>query len=57
MTDDHEQYPPHTSTETAPAFRGLIMGAIILCAILFAIVKLTNAHYAHAEPAAAETTK
>jgi hypothetical protein len=58
MTDHTDQYPPHTGPDTAPAFRGLILGAIILFLVLVGIVKLTNAHYEHAEGAtAAETTK
>ena len=58
MTDHTDQYPPHTGPDTAPAFRGLILGAIVLAIILFSIVKLTNAHYQRAEGAApAETTK
>jgi hypothetical protein len=55
---DNDQYPPHSGPDTAPAFRGLILGAIILAIVLAGIVKLTNAHYASAEGApAAEATK
>jgi hypothetical protein len=42
------------------AYTGLVVGAVVLFAILFSIVKLTNAHYAAkehaAQPAAAETS-
>jgi hypothetical protein len=55
---DNDQYPPHSGPDTAPAFRGLILGAIILAIVLVGIVELTNAHYASAEGApAAEATK
>jgi hypothetical protein len=58
MTDHTDQYPPHTGPDTAPAFRGLILGAIILGLALVGIVRLTNAHYRHAEGATpAEATK
>jgi hypothetical protein len=45
----------HTGDMRA-AFMGLIFGAVALFAVLFSIVKLTNAHYAkeHAGPPAAE---
>jgi hypothetical protein len=58
MSDHNDQYPPHTGPDTAPAFRGLIVGAVILAIVLAGIVKLTNGHYASAEGApAAEATK
>lgn len=55
MSDHQEQYPPHAGPDTTAAFRGLIIGAIVLFAILFTIVKVTHAHYEHAEPAAPAT--
>ena len=61
MSDHQEQYPPHSGPDTAPAFRGLILGAIILFAVLVTIVKLTNAHFERLEAAEAaqpaQTTK
>ncbi|MEP7001958.1 MAG: hypothetical protein ABI969_15835 [bacterium] len=49
-------------TDKSAGFTGLILGAIGIFVILFAIVRLTNAHYAGEEkeagqPAAAEATK
>lgn len=55
MTDHQEQYPPHSGPDTAPAFRGLIVGAIILFVVLVTIVKLTNAHFERVEAAAGAT--
>jgi len=43
MTDTHSV--PPTGPDTAPSFRGLIIGAIVLLVVLVTIVKLTNAHY------------
>lgn len=46
------------SGDKSAAFTGLILGSIAIFVILFAIVRLTNAHYdaqaegAHAAPAA-----
>jgi hypothetical protein len=46
-------------TDKSAGFTGLILGAIAIFVILFAIVRLTNAHYASEakEPTAAEATK
>lgn len=46
-------------TDKSAGFTGLILGAIAIFVILFAIVRLTNAHYASEakEPVAAEATK
>jgi hypothetical protein len=57
MTNHTEQYPPHSGPDTVPAFRGLILGAVILLVVLFGIVQLTNAHFSQSEPAAAAETK
>lgn len=61
MTDHHEQYPPHAGPDTGAAFRGLILGAVILFFILVTIVKVTNAYYNRHPPlaqgAAAGATK
>ena len=50
MTD---HYPPRSGRDTAAAFRGLILGGIILFLALVVIVKLTNAHFEAREAAAA----
>lgn len=59
MTDHQEQYPPHAGPDTGAAFKGLILGAVILFAILVTIVKVTNAYYNRhpPEPAAAASAK
>lgn len=50
--DDHN----HThGSDTKAAFLGLVIGAIVIFAILRTIVGLTNAHYAHEQPAATAT--
>ena len=48
---------PHPEDKSA-GFTGLILGAIAIFFIVFAIVRITNAHYAgeQAEPAAAEAS-
>jgi hypothetical protein len=49
--------PQHT--DKSAGFTGLILGAIAIFVIVFAIVRLTNASYGNekAEPAAVETPK
>jgi uncharacterized membrane protein YdjX (TVP38/TMEM64 family) len=47
-------HPPQ-STDMKAAFLGLIIGAIVLFAIVRTIVAMTNAKYAHEQPAAAAT--
>jgi hypothetical protein len=42
-------HQPHES-DRAAAYRGLILGAIVLGVLLFTIVRLTNAHYASEGP-------
>jgi len=44
------QHQTHES-DRAAAYRGLILGAIVLGILLFTIVRLTNAHYASSEGA------
>jgi len=39
-------------TDMKAAFTGLIVGAIVIFAILFSVVKLTHARYANEKPAA-----
>jgi uncharacterized protein (DUF983 family) len=41
------------SSDLGAALTGLVVGAVVLFAIMFAIVKITNASYASHEPAAA----
>jgi hypothetical protein len=52
---------PHSATESdrKAAYTGLIVGAVAVFIILFAVVKVTNNHFAgeEGEKAAAETTK
>jgi hypothetical protein len=41
------------SSDLGAALTGLVVGGVVLFAIMFAIVKITNASYASHEPAAA----
>jgi hypothetical protein len=52
---DHDHHAPTHSSDTKAAFFGLVIGALVLFAVLRTIVYLTNAHYAHEQPAAAST--
>ena len=52
-----DHIPPSHGPDTGPAFRGIMIGAIALFVILFGIVKLTNAHFAHAAPEGAAATQ
>ncbi len=52
MTDTHT-HDSHAGDMKA-GFLGLIIGAVCIFAILFSIVKLTSAHYAHERPAATQ---
>ena len=46
----------HTEgTDMKAAFTGLIVGAIVIFAILFTVVRLTNARYAGEKPAEASS--
>ena len=43
----------HKGTDTRAAFTGLILGTVVIFALMFGIVKLTNARYAgHGAPKA-----
>ena len=41
---------PSQGTDTRAAFFGLILGAIVLFGIVYGIVRMTNAKYAHEKP-------
>jgi hypothetical protein len=52
MTVHQNESSSHTfGSDTKAAFLGLVIGAIVVFAILFTIVKLTNAMYAGEKPA------
>ena len=44
---------PRQGTDIKAAFFGLILGAIVLFGIVYGIVRMTNAKYAHETPAEA----
>lgn len=50
MSDSHDSH----AGDMKAGFLGLVIGAACIFAILFSIVKLTNAHYAHEQPAATQ---
>ncbi len=52
----HDQASHTFGGDAKAAFLGLFIGAIVLFGIVRTIVALTNAHYAHEQPAA-EATK
>ena len=54
--DTHHDVAPTFGTDTRAAFMGLLLGLIVVGAIVFSIVKMTNAKYSHERPAA-EATK
>ena len=39
-------HSPHNPADKGAAYTGLVVGALVIFAILFGIVKLTNSHYA-----------
>ena len=51
----HDDHNHSHGSDMKAAFFGLIIGAIVIFAILRTIVALTNAHYAHEQPAATAT--
>lgn len=54
----HDQHPHAThahGSDMKAAFLGLVLGAIVLFGIIYTIVHLTNAKYAHEKPAATAT--
>ena len=53
MTHTHDDHASHAGDMKA-GFLGLIIGAICIFAILFSIVKMTNAHFAKEQPAATQ---
>lgn len=46
----------HTGTDLKAGLLGFIIGGLVLLAIMYGIVHLTNQHYAGESPAAAEST-
>ncbi|HEY5219567.1 MAG TPA: hypothetical protein VIJ16_07150 [Gemmatimonadaceae bacterium] len=54
MSHSHDTHQPNASDMKA-GFLGLIIGAIVIFAILFSIVRITNHHYNSEKPAAAAT--
>ena len=59
---DHAHHDPHhahapAGSDARAAFTGLIVGGLLVFAILFSVVKATNAKYAGEKPHAAETMK
>lgn len=54
MSHDHAHPTQHDhSADARAAFTGLIVGAVFLLAVVFTIVKLTNAKFDRAHPPAA----
>ena len=53
--DQHTHGTPAHGSDMKAAFLGLVLGAIALFGIIYTIVHLTNARYAHEKPAAAAT--
>ncbi|HET7457471.1 MAG TPA: hypothetical protein VFJ74_07440 [Gemmatimonadaceae bacterium] len=49
----HHDHAPH-GTDMRAAFTGLIVGGLLVGAILFSVVKATNAKYAGEKPHATE---
>jgi hypothetical protein len=53
----HDQHTaPTFGSDTRAAFMGFFIGAVVLLAFVFSIVKMTNAKYSHEKPGA-EATK
>lgn len=53
---DHPDAAPPGGPDTRPAYTGLILGAIVLFAVLYSIVTITNNHYVREAPAEAAAT-
>ncbi|HEU4990572.1 MAG: hypothetical protein KGL93_08350 [Gemmatimonadota bacterium] len=51
MSDSHDSH----AGDMKAGFLGLVIGAVVIFAILFSIVKITHAHYANEKPAAAQS--
>ena len=51
----HDHHHAPAGTDARAAFTGLIVGGLLVFAILFSVVKATNAKYANEKPHAAET--
>jgi hypothetical protein len=50
---DHPDVAPNGGPDTRPAYTGLILGAIVLFAVMYSIVTVTNKHYEAETPPAA----
>ena len=55
MSEHHDE-APSGGPDTRPAYTGLILGAIVLFALLYSIVVVTNKHYEATETPAAATS-
>ena len=53
---DHPDAAPGGGPDTRPAYTGLILGAIVLFAVLYSIVTVTNKHYEATETPPAATS-
>ena len=54
--NEHHDAAPSGGPDTRPAYTGLILGAIVLFALLYSIVVVTNKHYETAETPPAATS-
>jgi len=53
---EHHDAAPGGGPDTRPAYTGLILGAIVLFALLYSIVVVTNKHYETSETPPAATS-
>lgn len=53
---EHQQQAPNSGPDTRPAYTGLILGAIVIFALLYSIVVITNRHYEATETHPAATS-
>jgi hypothetical protein len=55
MSYETQDKAPMTGPDTKAAFSGLILGAIVIFALIFSIVTITNRHYEKSEAPASQT--
>ncbi len=57
MSHPHSEHhaAPAAGSDARAAFLGLVIGAVVLFGVLYTIVRLTAARYAHEKPAAEAT--